>query len=40
MVFLIDYSMIEKGINGFNESNILGWGGFGCVYLVILDNNV
>lgn len=37
---LIDYSAIEKGTNGFNESNILGRGGFGCVYLATLDNNV
>lgn len=37
---LIDYSMIEKGTNGFNESNILGRGGFGCVYLATLENSV
>ncbi|KAF8115842.1 hypothetical protein N665_0025s0288 [Sinapis alba] len=40
VVSLIDYSMIEKGTNGFNESNILGQGGFGCVYLATLENNV
>lgn len=40
VVPLIDYSTIEKGTNGFNESNILGRGGFGCVYLATLDNNV
>ncbi|CAN8299174.1 unnamed protein product [Cochlearia groenlandica] len=37
---LIEYSMLEKGTSGFKESNILGQGGFGCVYLATLDNNV
>lgn len=40
VVSLIDYSMIEKGTNGFNESNFLGRGGFGCVYLATLENDV
>lgn len=37
---LIDYDMIEKGTSGFKESNILGQGGFGCVYLATLENNI
>ncbi|CAH2073138.1 unnamed protein product [Thlaspi arvense] len=40
VVSLIDYETIEKGTNGFKESNILGQGGFGCVYLATLENNV
>ncbi|XP_019089947.1 PREDICTED: probable receptor-like protein kinase At1g80640 isoform X2 [Camelina sativa] len=39
MVSLIDYDMIEKGTSGFKESNILGQGGFGCVYFSTLENN-
>ncbi|XP_019097556.1 PREDICTED: probable receptor-like protein kinase At1g80640 isoform X2 [Camelina sativa] len=39
MVSLMDYDMIEKGTSGFKESNILGQGGFGCVYIATLENN-
>uniref|UniRef100_A0A1J3IR10 Putative receptor-like protein kinase n=1 Tax=Noccaea caerulescens TaxID=107243 RepID=A0A1J3IR10_NOCCA len=39
-VSLIDYNIIEKATSGFKESNILGQGGFGCVYLATLENNV
>ncbi|KAE9599398.1 hypothetical protein Lal_00039412 [Lupinus albus] len=37
---IIDYKQIEKGTNNFKESNILGEGGFGCVYKARLDDNL
>ncbi|KAF7830332.1 putative receptor-like protein kinase [Senna tora] len=37
---IIDYKQIEKGTNNFRESNILGEGGFGCVYKAQLDENL
>ncbi|XP_010541586.1 PREDICTED: probable receptor-like protein kinase At1g80640 [Tarenaya hassleriana] len=37
---MIDYETIEKGTGSFRETNILGQGGFGCVYTVKLENNV
>ncbi|XP_015972068.1 probable receptor-like protein kinase At1g80640 [Arachis duranensis] len=37
---IIDYKQIEKGTNNFKESNILGEGGFGCVYKATLDDNL
>lgn len=40
IVSLIDYDMLEKGTSGFKESNILGQGGFGCVYSATLENNI
>ncbi|KAG7554871.1 Protein kinase domain [Arabidopsis suecica] len=40
IVSLIDYNILEKGTSGFKESNILGQGGFGCVYLATLENNI
>ncbi|RDY13342.1 putative receptor-like protein kinase, partial [Mucuna pruriens] len=37
---IIDYKQIEKTTNNFQESNILGEGGFGCVYKARLDHNL
>ncbi|KAK4277217.1 hypothetical protein QN277_015242 [Acacia crassicarpa] len=37
---MIDYKQIEKATNNFQESNILGQGGFGCVYQARLDDNL
>lgn len=37
---IIDYKQIEKSTNNFHESNILGEGGFGCVYKAQLEDNL
>ncbi|CAL0323145.1 unnamed protein product [Lupinus luteus] len=37
---IIDYKQIEKATNNFKECNILGEGGFGCVYKARLDHNL
>lgn len=37
---IIDYKQIEKATGNFKESNILGEGGFGCVYKARLDDNL
>ncbi|XP_004498775.1 probable receptor-like protein kinase At1g80640 [Cicer arietinum] len=37
---IIDYKQIEKSTGNFKESNILGEGGFGCVYKAQLDDNL
>ncbi|XLT40420.1 hypothetical protein HN873_071712 [Arachis hypogaea] len=37
---IIDYKQIEKSTNNFDESKILGEGGFGCVYKARLDDNL
>ena len=37
---IIDYKQIEKTTNNFQESNILGEGGFGRVYKACLDHNL
>lgn len=37
---LMDYKVLEAATKHFQESNILGEGGFGCVYMARLDDNV
>ncbi|XP_039687758.1 probable receptor-like protein kinase At1g80640 isoform X3 [Medicago truncatula] len=37
---IIDYKQIEKSTDNFQESNILGVGGFGCVYKAQFDDNL
>jgi serine/threonine protein kinase len=37
---LIEYKLLEKASDNFRDSNILGEGGFGCVYKARLDDNL
>lgn len=37
---IIDYKQIEKSTLNFKKSNILGEGGFGCVYKARLGDNL
>lgn len=39
-VVVMDYNMLESATNNFGESEILGVGGFGCVYKARLDDNL
>ncbi|XP_048332555.2 probable receptor-like protein kinase At1g80640 isoform X3 [Ziziphus jujuba] len=39
-VSLVDYKILEKATNNFLESNILGEGGFGCVYKARMEDNL
>ncbi|BFG18967.1 hypothetical protein CerSpe_052420 [Prunus speciosa] len=39
-VSVIEYKVLEKGTNNFRDSNIIGEGGFGCVYKARLDDNL
>lgn len=36
----MDYNVLESITNNFGESEILGVGGFGCVYKARLDDNL
>lgn len=39
-VVVMDYNLLESSTNNFGESEILGVGGFGCVYKARLDDNL
>lgn len=39
VIAMMDYSVLELATGKFNEKNILGKGGFGCVYRACLDRN-
>ncbi|CAI9293402.1 unnamed protein product [Lactuca saligna] len=39
-VVVMDYNVLESATNNFGESEILGVGGFGCVYNARLDDNL
>lgn len=40
LLAMIEYSLIESATNKFSESNILGEGGFGCVYEGCFDGGI
>ncbi|XAR69419.1 Non-specific serine/threonine protein kinase [Bertholletia excelsa] len=39
-VSIMDYTLLESATQNFQQSNILGEGGFGCVYKAQLDNDL
>jgi predicted Ser/Thr protein kinase len=40
VIAMMDFSVLETATDKFSEKNILGKGGFGCVYRACLDGNV
>ncbi|PWZ07342.1 putative receptor-like protein kinase [Zea mays] len=40
LVAMIEYPSLEAATGGFSESNVLGVGGFGCVYKAVFDGGV
>lgn len=39
VITMMDFSVLESATSKFNEKNILGKGGFGCVYRACLDKS-
>lgn len=39
-VVVMDYNLLESATSNFGESEILGVGGFGCVYKARLDDSL
>lgn len=40
LVAMIEYPLLEAATGKFSESNVLGVGGFGCVYKAVFDGGV
>jgi len=40
LVAMIEYPVLEAATGKFSESNVLGVGGFGCVYKAVFDGGV
>lgn len=39
-VSMIEYPLLEAATNNFEDNNVVGQGGFGCVYKACFDNNI